>query len=296
MAPKTDSTGKIQPKAEATTALAKPKATLAGLLGDPKISQELARAVPKHLTADRMIRLALTALRTTPKLGECSPDSFIACVFQAAQLGLEPNTPLQQCYLIPRWNKKREAQEATFLLGYQGMIDLATRSGRVSSITSVAVREGDVFEYERGLNEKLRHVPSLDPNREQRDITHVYSIARVRNSDPIWEVLSVAQVDARRDRSQASGSGPWVTDYEAMALKTACRALFRWVPKSSELARAEALEVAMETSHTQSNAFAPEVIEALERTGVQAIEPVPPVEKTPEPQEPDQAREPGSEG
>lgn len=211
-----------------------------------KMQPEMARALPKHVTADRMARIVLTAVRTNPRLAECTPASFLGCVMSLAQLGLEPNTPLGHAYLIPRRNKKRNTTECTMLIGYQGMLDLARRSGQVTNIYAYVVRAGDAFKYRLGTERYIEHVPSDDPQRESRAITHVYAVAKIKDGEPEFEVLTLAQVNARRNRSMAGQDGPWVTDLEAMTLKTAARALFRWIPKSAEMARVEALEVAVD--------------------------------------------------
>src|SRR5689334_6268402 len=89
---------------------------------------EIARALPKHLNADRMTRIALTSFRRTPKLGECNPLSVFAAVIQAAQLGLEPDT-LGRSYLIPY------GKECQFVPGWKGLVDLMNRSGQGSAWT-----------------------------------------------------------------------------------------------------------------------------------------------------------------
>jgi len=205
-----------------------------------KMSGEIAKALPRHLTPERMARVVMTALTKTPKLAECTQASFAGAILTASQLGLEPNTPLGECYLIPY------GTECTLLIGYAGMMSLARRSGEVSSIYAHAVRDGDTFDYELGLDMKLTHKPSNAPDREAKAITHAYAVAKMKDGERIFTVLSIAQVESRRARSRASKSGPWVTDYEAMVLKTAVRALFKWLPKSIEMATAESIEVAQE--------------------------------------------------
>jgi recombination protein RecT len=200
-----------------------------------KLAPSMAAALPKHVRADRMARVALTALRRTPQLLQCSEASLLASIMTLAQLGLEPNTPLGHAYLIPYGN------ECTPIIGYQGFIDIARRSGLVTSIYAHVVREGDTFKYTLGLRPTIDHVPSDLPDREDKPITHVYAVAHLRDGDPIFVVLSNAQVEARRKRG-ASGRGkktPWDTDREAMTLKTAVRALWRWLPKSAEMQRAQ---------------------------------------------------------
>jgi recombination protein RecT len=233
-----------------------------------KMKGEIARALPKHVTPERMSRIVLTSLRTTKDLEKCTPASFIGCVMSLAQLGLEPNTPLGHAYLIPRNNRKKGIVECTVIIGYPGQLDLSYRSGRVSGIDAEVVREGDEFSYEKGLTPKLKHVPSGAEDRETKRITHAYAIMRLKDGDPIWTVLSMAQIQARKNRSSARNDGPWVTDFEAMCRKTALRANWALAPKSSEMARAEALEVADESGHSQSVAFDPAITEALAKEGL----------------------------
>lgn len=219
-----------------------PANSLAELLMQQK--DQIALAIPKHMTADRMLRISMTALRTTPKLAECTPASFLSCVMSAAQLGLEPNTPLGHAYLIPRKNKG--VMECTLLVGYQGMLDLARRSGQLRRIQAYVVREGDHFTWALGLNPDIQHRPGN--GNESKPITHAYAVARLQGGDDVFVVITRGEIEKRRKRG-ASGSGiktPWDTDYDAMALKSAVRALWAFLPKSSEMAMAVSVEEAHE--------------------------------------------------
>lgn len=123
--------------------------------------------------------------------------------------------------------------ECTTVIGYQGYIELAYRSGRVKSIYAHAVHEGDDFAYELGLNKTLRHVPTGAPGAA---FTHSYCVAHLDGSDPLFVVLRKHDVEARRARG---ASGPaWRSDYDAMAMKSAVRALWPFLPKSAEMALA----------------------------------------------------------
>jgi recombination protein RecT len=212
------------------------------------IAPQLAVALPKHLTADRMARVCLTALRVVPNLARCSQASFAGEIMKLGQLGLEPNTPLGHAYLIPRNGKN--GWEVTTIIGYQGYLELARRSGLVRSIYAHVVREGDEFEYELGLHKKLEHRPRSGP---EAKVTHVYSVAHLDDSEPLFEVLTFAEVEKRR-KIGASGSGkstPWDAHWEAMAKKSAIRALWAWLPKSAEMA--DAVE-ADEDTHAERRA------------------------------------------
>ena len=116
-------------------------------------------ALPSVMTPERFTRITLSALSTNPKLQECTPQSFLGAMMTAAQLGLEPNTPLGQAYLIPFRN--HGVMECQFQLGYKGMLDLVYRSGEVSIIQAHTVYSNDQFEYELGLDPKLQHKPAM---------------------------------------------------------------------------------------------------------------------------------------
>lgn len=197
-------------------------------------------ALPGHLDPERFARIVLTEVRTNPRLLDCDGMSLLGAVMLAAQLGLEVG-PLGHCYLVPRCNKGR--WEAQFQLGYKGMIELAYRSDRVASIEAHAVHEADSFEFVYGLSERLEHRPSLDDDRG--DLVAVWALARFTNGGHAWLVLSRAEVEARRDRSAASSSGPWTTDFAAMARKTAVRALEPFLPLTADAARAVATDGAV---------------------------------------------------
>lgn len=249
------------------TAPAKKETGLPELLA--KMGPELAKALPKHVSPERMSRIALTALRSNPDLMKSTPASFLGSVLAAAQLGLEPNTPLGQCYLIPRRNKG--VMEATLLVGYSGMLDLARRSGEVSSIYAEVVYQGDDFHVQLGLDRTIHHVPSGADDREEKPISHVYAVAKLRSGDAVFVVLTKAQVE--RYRKRGTGAQPaWQTDWAAMAMKTAIRRLFTWLPKSAEMARAAALDEAPELGKSQSGEWDPSVVEALQATGVEVVE------------------------
>lgn len=191
--------------------------------------------MPKHMSPERMYQVALSAYNKTPRLSECTPQSVLGCLMQCTALGMEPSAVdgLGRAYIIPFNNRKTGRMEATFILGYKGMIDLARRSGQLTDISARAVHAGDSFEYRFGLDEELIHVPSPDYDGTQ-PITHVYCVAHFRDGGHYIEVMTKSEVDAVRKRSKSANSGPWVTDYEAMAKKTVVRRAFPFMPVSVE--------------------------------------------------------------
>lgn len=265
VAPQTTKAGEIIPRTEKM-----PGEDMATIIH--KMTKQIGQALPRHMTGDRMARIVLTAIRLNPKLGECTPASFIGCVMSCAQLGLEPNTPLGLAYLIPRKNNKRGGRlECTLQIGYIGMIDLADRAG--ADVFAHAVRDGDVFEYELGMDPRLRHVPSDSDDRQGRKITHAYCVSVSPSGIRKFTVLTLAQIEERRRRSAAADEGPWMTDYEAMCQKTAVRAHFKWMPKSTEkasiLAQAVAIEESQEIGTPLLAAVDPVIASAMEQQGLE---------------------------
>jgi recombination protein RecT len=215
--------------------------TIYDALADPQQRRELQRALPQHVGVDRFIRVALTTIRTTPKLAQCSTSSVLAGLMQAAQLGLEVSGVRGQAYLVPRWNGKTRTHEATFQLGYRGLIDLAARAGITVDVDEI--HENDTYDYQRGTDPRLHHRPTLD--NPGKTIAY-YAVAHFPDSRRSQFVLrSVAQIEAHRDRfrSQEKG-GPWDDHFDAMARKTVIRALLNLLPTSVELRNAVVAEAA----------------------------------------------------
>ncbi len=188
--------------------------------------KQIASVLPKHLTPERLCRVALTAYNTTPALARCDIGSIFQAVQQAAQLGLEPGGALGQAYLVPY------GTQCQFIVGYRGLIELARRSGEIESIEAHVVHENDSFELEYGLETKLRHRPFLDGN--AGPMRFVYAVARLKGGAVQFEAMTKEDIDSVRNRSRASRNGPWVTDYEEMAKKTVIRRLCKYLPISAE--------------------------------------------------------------
>lgn len=211
------------------------------------MSGELARAVPGHLTGERIARIALTSLRTTKHLSECTVDSFAGALMSCAQLGLEPGGPAGEAYLLPFFNRRRGVYEVQLVIGYQGMVKLFWQSPMARHLDAQIVYERDHLEYEYGLEPRLVHRPSLTDR--GRPIAY-YAVASMTNGGSAFVVLAPEDVERIRQRSKAKDDGPWQTDYDAMAKKTAIRQLFKILPKSAELARAVAHDETVRTDRS----------------------------------------------
>ncbi len=203
-----------------------------------KSKPKFAEVIPKHLSIDRLVRVAIAACSREPKLLLCTSTSLLNAVMQAAQLGLEPGGPLGDSYLVPY------KDDCTLIVGYRGLINLARRSGQIVSIEAHVVYELDKFVCKYGLNPILEHEPdwSGDPG----EMIAVYAVAKLKDGGTQCEVMTKTQIEKIRMRSAASKSdrSPWShkDDYFEMARKTVVRRLCKYLPLTAELASALEME------------------------------------------------------
>ena len=214
-----------------------PKQRISKLLQENK--KEIAAALPKHISIDRMVMIAQTAATSVPALLDCYTPSLFGAMIKCSQLGLEPNNALGQAYMIPFRNNKQNRTDVQLIIGYRGMSDLARRSGHVVSMNAQAVREGDEFNWGFGLEEKLEHKPGSD----RGEITHFYAYAKLTGGGHQFDVMTKQDVDKIMAGTQSKGKyGPWADFYEQMGRKTLIRRLFNYLPVSIEMAEAAALD------------------------------------------------------
>lgn len=218
--------------AMAPTKPANKQATAIDYLQSDTFKSQLAMALPKFFDSDRFVRSAISEFRLNPALKECSVPSVLGFYMQAAMAGLEPSTVLGQCYPVPFNNKKTGQKECQFILGYRGMAAIARRSGEVLSIDAQVVHEKDDFELTYGLEQNLTHKPYLDG--DSGEMRGAYCVVRFKDKSYQYKFMPKSEIDAHRRKSKASGTGPWVSDYEEMAKKTVFRSLFKWLPISIE--------------------------------------------------------------
>lgn len=237
--------------------------TLHDLLEQQK--REIARALPKHMDADRAIRLAWSAIRGNKDLLSCSQVSVLTAVMEAAQLGLEIDGVLGHAYLIPRRNKWTKRLEANFQIGYRGLIVLAHRADVVTAVNAGVVHEGDDFDFCEGTESFLRHRRAL---RGRGERFAAWCCVTMKGGSFVWRVLG--EDDIERARASAIGSdktsSPWHTHTDEMWSKTAIRATLKRLPLSPEILTplqrderreagvddAPALELAPDTSGTET--------------------------------------------
>ncbi|MCA8324061.1 recombinase RecT [Burkholderia cepacia] len=206
-----------------------------------KFKPQMALALPKHLTADRMARLAVTAFSSTPKLQECEPKTIVASIMTAATLGLEIGVD-GQGFLVPY------GRTCQFVPGWKGLVDLVSRSGRATVWTG-AVFEGDEFDYALGDSPFIRHRPGEENDPDK--ITHVYAVGRVNGSEyPVIEVWTIRKVWKHRDKYNKVGAKHYsFRDPEMYARKVPLLQVLKYMPKSIELQNAMAIANAADNGH-----------------------------------------------
>lgn len=218
------------------------------------MEKEIAKALPSVITPERFTRITLSALSTNPKLADTTPKSFLGAMMTAAQLGLEPNTPLGQAYLIPYQN--HGVLECQFQLGYKGLIDLAYRSGQVSVIQAHTVYEHDEFEFSFGLEPTLKHVPAKSGRGSPM---WFYGMFKTKDGGYGFDVMSKEDVDAHaRKYSKAYSKGPWNTNFEEMAKKTVLKRALKYAPLKSDFVRALVADETIKTELSEDMFSAPD--------------------------------------
>lgn len=225
-------------KTEITAKPKKEKKTIKNIIED--YLPQIKKALPQVMTPERFLNIMTTALAKNPLLAECTPVSIIGAMLTSAQLGLEPNTILGQAYLIPykrsvniggKWEKINEAQ---FQLGYRGMLNLAMRSGEFKTIQAHTVFENDVFEYELGLEPKLKHIPAA---KNRGEITHFYAMYQLTNGGNGFIVMSKEDIQKHGEKysqSYNSKNSVWTEFFEQMAHKTVLKKLLKFAPMNTE--------------------------------------------------------------
>lgn len=224
-----------------------------------KSARELGRALPAHMRPERIVRIALTTLKTNPKLYQCDPYSFLGALFQCAQLGLEPNIE-GQAYIIPYntsvktdagWQKKLVAQ---FQIGYKGYVDLFWRHSSAVSLQMETIHKHDHFSCDLGANELSHKLPPF--GEERGDVVGYYAMANLKGGGRTFKVMSKEEAEkfAKRftkcwdkQKNEFMEGTPWRDHFDAMAMKTVLKQLMKLLPKSIEIQRALSMDETVKT-------------------------------------------------
>lgn len=225
-----------------------------------KMLPEIKKAVGKAMTPERFSRIALSLFNGNPVFWQADPTSFLSCLMQSAQCGLEPNTVLGEAYVIPYNNKKAGIVEVNFQLGYKGILKLAFNSGEYEAIYAHEVRGGDEFKYEYGLNKSLVHKPADIPGKE---ITHYYAVYKLKNGGFDFVVWSKERVQEHAKefsknytyQGKINNNSVWAKNFDSMAKKTVLIDVLKYAPKSVEMAKAFELDYKSEAKEEKISDF-----------------------------------------
>jgi recombination protein RecT len=204
--------------------------TLKGLLGGDEFKRQVALALPKHLKPERFIRIAITALTRTPKLQECTQESFFQCLLDLSAMGLEPDG--RRAHLIPFRNNRTNTTACTLIVDYKGISELVRRSGEVSNMHCDVVCENDEFDYLFGSGGFLKHKPAL---KNRGEVICAYSFVKLKDGAEDFDVMNLEEVEKVRSRSRSKDEGPWVDWWDEMAKKTVFRRHSKRLPLSPEV-------------------------------------------------------------
>lgn len=189
-----------------------------------KMIPQFQMALPPHIKPEAFYRAILTTLQAKPELMSQDPKSLLMACMTCAQMGLDPNPQLGQAWFVPFGNK------ITFIPGYKGYIYLARNSGEIASISAQVVRKGDQFKYQFGLHEDLQHIPS--PGCADKPITHVWAMAKYKNGEHYFDVMTIDEVEHIRQKAVSKNSPAWKDYYSAMCKKTVIRQISKFLPLS----------------------------------------------------------------
>lgn len=204
--------------------------------------EQLGKALPSFLKADKFTRMCRTELKKNVNLQQCDPLSVIGALIESAELGLVPASTLGQVYLIPRFNRKKGKTQCQMMVGYRGMLELARRSGQVKTIHAFIVYTNDTFKIKYGFTPRIDHIPSTE---NRGDFKCVYAVATLKSGEKQFEMITRQEVLQIKDRAKKSDNDLqtiWEDNFDEMARKTVIRRLFKYLPVSIEMNHAIGLD------------------------------------------------------
>ena len=216
------------------------------------VKAQLKKVLPKHMTPERYARIVLNAAIRVPRLMECSSASIVQCMLDLSSLGLEPDG--RHAHLIPFKRNFKDAKNnwqsemiCTLMIDYKGYVRLMHESEFISSMSANVVYEKDAFQYALGTSPFLNHVPAEGDRGDK--IRYAYSIVYMKDGNPNFHVISFEEIEKARKRSKTydkktdKNNGPWATDYDEMAKKTALHRHQKWLPTTARLKKAQEIEI-----------------------------------------------------
>ena len=195
------------------------------------------------ITTQEFLVKVLNAVKKTPELLKCTPQSLFGSILYFAEIGLPFNTPEGFGYILPYSNKG--IMEATPIIGYKGLIEIAYRNPKVKSIRIQSVYENDEFDYAYGTSEYIKHKPKMG---ERGKLVAVYSIAQIEGIEPLFVVVHKNELDkiqklSKSGNSQYSPYNNGTDVFNIMQSKVAIKLLFKTLPKTDNDALIKVLEM-----------------------------------------------------
>jgi recombination protein RecT len=218
------------------------KSTVFTHLDEGWFQEQLGKALPSFLKADKFTRMCRTELKQNLNLQQCDPLSVTGALIQSAELGLVPASILGQVYLIPRFNRKKGKTQCQMMVGYRGMLELARRSGQVKTIHAFIVYANDTFKIKYGFSPRIDHIPSTE---NRGDFKCVYAVATLKSGEKQFEMMTrqeVLQIKTQAKKSDNDLQTIWEDHFDEMARKTVIRRLFKYLPVSLEMNQAVGLD------------------------------------------------------
>lgn len=257
--------------------------TVGEFLSDPTTLARLQAVGSKSLVPSRLLSIFAQSVRRTPDLAKCTFMSILGCLVACSLFDLEPNTPAQECHIIPRRFRYKtggkdergkdvwaDGWEATFMFGYRGLHNLIMRNPDIKEVHVNAIHEGDKFRAREGTVTELSF--EMDLLGDRGELIGSFCHANFHNGGQKFVVCPRKYIEAARGRSDnyqaavtgvekavASGEAkwiadaqkklaesPWVRDIDEMAKKTAIRQFAKTVDLGGKAGIAGRLDEALE--------------------------------------------------
>ncbi len=228
---------------------AKKPHTLKEWFAQPEFRSKIVSALPKVINPEAFLTNAYNIYVSNKKLQECTVFSFLESLMDAAKVGLMPNSPLGECFIIPY--RVKGVMVAKFQMGYPGHTTLAYNTKMYENIYGHAIYEGDEWDYCYGYNKHLNHIPNTKGNKGKKPIFWygVYHLLNGGGDFVIWSYdrmmehrnkYSKSYISAKKGGYQAEAT--WETDEEFMGIKTMVIQVLKLGPKSTEMVYALSTE------------------------------------------------------
>ena len=217
------------------------------ILKSDRLVQKFADVAPSYIKYEAEQGFALQQLMAndfTRKIAESNPQSLLFAMSNVAACGLSLNPASKEAYLVPRKGS------VCFDPSYMGLCKLLTDTGSIKWIQAKLVYANDNFVM-NGVDEKPTH--NTQPFGDRGEIVGVYSTALTSSGSYLTEAMSISDVHAIRNRSEAYKKNPertpWFTDEGEMIKKTCVKRQFKMLPKSSNHSAEDRLANAVQVSH-----------------------------------------------